>query len=126
VEKLLLQLLTSLEAVGEKHEELFDTEMRSAMRGGIFSGFIKPEPSISLPTDFGLDDEANHAVSEAIRTYVQAANAKAMELGLNFRGRLLAFQNPSVHTPSGTTYDEFFGYTSPDRWTESGEWLGRK
>ena len=127
MEELLLELLASLEAIAEEHEEISDTESREAMRRVVYKGFLKPEPSFSLPTDFGLhEDEANQQVREAIGRYIQAANVKAAELGLGFRGRLLAFQDPTIQTPSGATYDEFFGYASPDWWTESGEWLGRK
>jgi hypothetical protein len=127
MEELLLELLNTLEEVGQSHEEIADTESREAMRRAVFKGFLKPEPSFSLPTDFGLDDDnANHVVGQALGKYIQAANAKATELGLDFHGRLRAFQNPNVQTSSGTTYDEFFGYASPDWWSESGEWLGRK
>jgi hypothetical protein len=63
-------------------------------------------------------------VGEALTSYIEAARARAQELGLTFKQRLNAFQSTDVMTPSGTTADEFFGYTSPDMFTETGDWLG--
>jgi hypothetical protein len=78
MEDLLFQLLTRLEAIGQDHEELSDTESREAMRRVVFKGFLKPDPSFSMPTDFGLeDDESNQAIGDAIARYIQAASIRA-------------------------------------------------
>lgn len=127
MDDLLLQLLVRLEAIGQEHEEISDTESREAMRRAVFKGFIKPDSAFSMPTDFGLStDTANQLVGEALGDYIRSANALATEHGLHFHARLKALQNSNVVTPTGTTYDEFFGYASPEWWSESGVWLGRK
>jgi hypothetical protein len=126
VKELLLQLLLRLEAIGEQHEEIGDTVCREAMRSAVFRSFLRPEPGYDLPEDYGLmDPEANRAVGEAIADYVSAARALVPSLGLtNFQQRLTVFQDASVFTEDGSTYDEYFGYQSPERYDTDGKWLG--
>jgi hypothetical protein len=96
------------------------------MRAAVFQSFLCPEPEFELPDDYGLcDPEANTAVKEAIEDFVGAARVLAPSLGLaNFQQRLAAFQDPSVSTKSGTTYDEFFGHQVPRLYDVNGNWLG--
>jgi hypothetical protein len=63
-------------------------------------------------------------VHEALDDYIEAAKAKAKALGMTFKQRFNAFQSTDAITPHGTTADEFFGYTPPEMFTDSGEWLG--
>lgn len=127
MKELLLRLLESLEAVGEEHEELYDTVSRHAMRGAIHDGFLKPTPGYSLPSDFGLEDEeANHQVREALRKYIEAANVVASKLALDFRGRLAAFQDEEAVTEQVQSYDDFFGDIPATFFDASGNWVGGK
>jgi hypothetical protein len=122
---LLLELLLRLEAIGQEHEEIYDSEVRDQMREAVHDGFLDLVPDYRLPDTFGLaSDEGNRSVRDALSSYIEAAKAKAQELGLTFKQRLNAFQGTEAMTPAGTTSDEFFGYSSPDLFTEAGDWLG--
>ena len=70
--------------------------------------------------------EANRAIRDAIADYVSGASRLAPTLGLTtFQQRLAAFQDCSVFTEAGTTYDEFFGYQAPVWYDTDGKWLGQ-
>ncbi|HEX5105337.1 MAG TPA: hypothetical protein VFV87_16075, partial [Pirellulaceae bacterium] len=42
MDEILLALLIRLEAIGDEHEELFDSEVRERMGNAVFHGFVKP------------------------------------------------------------------------------------
>jgi hypothetical protein len=96
------------------------------MRRAIFWGFLRPKAGYELPDEFGLyTDAPNGIVREALADYISAAVALAPTIGLmNFQQRLAAFQDCSVVTENGTTYDEFFGVQSPSLYDLDGKWLG--
>lgn len=122
MEKLLADLLDALGEIAQDHEELYDCQ--DELREAIHNGFLKPVVGYALPLEYGLDsEEANHRVREALERYIEAATAKAAELGLDFHGRLDAFQNPFAPAKNHT-YDEFFGSTPPNFFNASGEWIG--
>jgi hypothetical protein len=125
VQEILLKLLRRLEPIAQQHEEIGDTESRDAMRRAVFRSFLRPEPGYELPDDLGLfDDDANREVKEAIAEYISAARVLAPSLGLTtFQHRLAAFQDCSVVTQDGTTYDDFFGHQIPSYYGPNGEWL---
>ena len=52
MDEILLELLISLEAIGEEHPELYDTACREDMADPIFDGFISADPN-SSPYTFG-------------------------------------------------------------------------
>lgn len=108
----LLELLTSLEKIGDTHEELYDTEVREAMSDVVFRAFIKPEPGYRAPDDFGLEGHAaNQEVRDALETYASRASARATQLGWNDpRARNRAFQNESIESAGGQYFDDFFGW----------------
>ena len=125
MDEILLDLLNALEAIGEKHPELYDTECREDMGDPIFAGFISADPASSgyeVPSNVGLfSDEGNLAAKTAIQTFIDKAVPLAQQLGLDtFHKRLAAFQNPEIATPNGRPYDDFFGYTDPADYDESG------
>jgi hypothetical protein len=125
--ELLLELLIRLEAIAREHEEMYDSETRDAMREAVHNGFLDMVPKYILPTGFGLEsEEGNQLVRDALGRYIHAATAKTQELGLTFKQRFNAFQSTNVITPNSTTADEFFGYTSPEMFSETGEWLGEE
>jgi hypothetical protein len=95
------------------------------MRRAIFRSFLRPEPGYELPNDYGLcDPDANRAVRAAIAEFIDAARILAPSLGLtNFQERLYAFQDNSVMTEDGSTYDEFFGHQIPELYDINGKWL---
>jgi hypothetical protein len=97
------------------------------LRSAVFRSFLRPEPGYQLPNDYGLyTGDSDRAVAEAIAEFSSAAQALAPSLGLtSFQQRLAAFQDCSVFTEAGTTYDEFFGYQAPGWYDMDGKWLGR-
>ena len=121
---ILLELLLRLEAIGNEHEELFDSEVRERMGKAIFHGFVKPMHDFQLADDFGMfSSDANAQVRFALGQYLEQANALAVNLHLNtFHQRLAAFQNDSVRTPGRVwnDSDEFFGTTNPDSYDHEG------
>jgi hypothetical protein len=122
MEEALLQLLTTLEALGETHEELYDSEVRERMGNAIRDGYVREKPNYEVPSDLGMySDEANEAVQRAIETYIAAANELARELGIvTFHDRIAAFQNGNVRVNPETAidYEELFGH-SPPEWYDS-------
>jgi hypothetical protein len=124
MERVLLDLLNALAAIGNEHEELFDSEVRERMGNAVFHGFVKPVSDFVVPEDLGMfSAEANARVKRALETYIAAARQEAESLGLvTFHQRLAAFQNPLVRTASTPwyDYDEFCGRTNPNCYDENG------
>jgi hypothetical protein len=127
MEDALLKLLTTLEALGEIHEELYDSEVRERMRNAIMDGFVREKPNFEVPRDLGMfTDEANGAVQRALEIYISAANKRSRELGIvTFHVRLAAFQNGNVrtHSETGIYYDDLFGYAPPEWYDSDGNVL---
>ena len=100
MDKLLLELLETLEEIGRSHEEIFDTVCREEMGNAVFQLFIKPSPNYDLPDDFGLfSADANQRVKTALRQYSASASELATKLGIaDFHARWAAFQNGDVRT----------------------------
>lgn len=124
MERILLELLQDLEAIGEDHEELFDSEVRDRMGEAILAGFVRSIPNYVVSDDLGMfNDRANRRVKEALQSYIEAASPLATELGLvTFHQRLAAFQNPEVRTSGHgwNNFDEFFGTTKSDCYDADG------
>ncbi len=109
----LRDLMEALEAIGQEHEELYDTEVREQMGEAVHRAFLEPEQGYSIPTEFGMfDAESNAAVGQAIAAYVARASARVAEIGLvTPKGRLDAFQDGDVCTRGEQQYpDDFFGW----------------
>ena len=125
MDEILLELLNALEAIGEKHPELYDTDCREDLAEPLFAGFISAAPDSSgykVPTNVGLfSDEGNQAAQAAIQAYIDKAVLLAAEFNLDtFHKRLAAFQNVDIATPHGRPYDDFFGWTDPADYDEAG------
>src|SRR5690242_17128429 len=120
---LLRILLNQLDAIGEQHEEIYDSECRDKMGNAVLTGFIRQVDGFLLPQDFGLfSEDANLAVRIALGTYIHEANRSAAALDLkSFFQRLNAFQNVEVRSDvQGSFYDDYFGYLHPDAFNEEG------
>lgn len=109
---LLKQVMEELEVIGQEHDELYDTDIRENLFEAVCAGFLKPQAGYRLPDDFGMaSEEANRRVKAALQRYIQAANERAVELGLTTPNqRLAAFQNGKVCTDEGQYPDDFFGW----------------
>jgi len=128
MDKLLLELLETLEEIGRSHAEIYDPLCRDAMGDAVFHLFIAPSPHYTLPAEFGLDaEEANLRVGIALRRYVESARELAAKLGLaDFHARLAAFQNGAVCTAcERRRFDAFFGWSDPTCFDSSGQVVDR-
>jgi hypothetical protein len=128
MEDVLLELLHRLEIIGDAHEELFDSDVREAMDGTVFYGFIKPRPGYILPDNFAMfSDEGNSLVKHALAWFLPAARAAGVRSGLDtFHKRLAAFQNLEVRTPQKNCYNQFFGWSNPEEFDEAGNVVPRE
>jgi hypothetical protein len=122
MKQLLRRLLNRLERVGEAHPEIFDTDVREAMGGAVFDGFVRPRTGFLLPDDFAMfSPEGNLAVREALAEFIESANLDAAGTGLSgFNARLAAFQDGKVVSRGGNYYDDFFGWADPDQFDRDG------
>ncbi len=122
IEELMLDLLRKLETIGDRDDSLFDSTVRMAMSDAIFFLFIRPKPGYRLPDDYGLPDESNRAIRDALGAYIDGALALAPALGLDtVHKRLAAFQNGEVHTEQEMfSYVDFFGHCNPKQFDDGG------
>ena len=122
MEELLNKLLQDLQVIGQDHEELEDSDVSEAMTDAIHNGFFKPKDGFVLPDEYGMYSEAaNHAIRDALATFLNKATPMADDLGLKFKERLAAFQNLDVTCgPAQTNYNDFFRFTPPDAYDDSG------
>jgi len=123
METILKKLLDQLEAIGNDHEELFDSDVRQNMSDAIFYGFIRGRSDFIIPDDLGMfSEEANKQVKFAITTFITDANHEAKQAGIHrFHDRLNAVQNNSVDSFGGLFYDDFLGHSRPELFDENGE-----
>jgi hypothetical protein len=122
LEELLRELLADLAAIAEQHEEINDTPVEEAMTEAIFNGFLKPKPNFSLSSKFGMySRKADAQVKTALSRYLKRATPLATSLGLNFHGRLEAFQNLSVtYGDAQLGYNDFFRYYPKEKYDAHG------
>jgi hypothetical protein len=112
MKKALKQLINALDQVFEEHEEVGDTDVREQMYDAVYKGFIVPQAGYTVPASFGMfSEEGNKLVRTAIQKFLAhpeiAAAAKSLKTP---EARLAAFQDTSVESNEGNTYDEYFGY----------------
>jgi len=127
MDEALKRLLNRLKAIGETHEEIYDSECRELMSRAVFEGFIRRSLQFTLPEEYGLfSAEANREVRDALSEYIDVATRISADLHLNtFHERLIAFQNPCVHSDDGEEfYDDFFGYSNPSSFDSTGGAIG--
>lgn len=121
-DKVLLELLQQLEAIGNSHEELFDSAVREAMDDVVTDGFLKPKSDFELPSAFAMfSGEADQQIADAFAWFLPAANEAAEVDALDtFQKRLTAFQNLDVRTKKKNDYSDFFGWANPKDFDEAG------
>ena len=127
MDEVLLELLERLEAVGEVHEELFDSDVRDAMDDAVFYGFIKPKAGYGLPEKFAMfTREGDQAVREVLAWFIPAAREAGERAGLDtFHKRLCAFQNHEIRTARKNDFNDFFGWSNPELFDEAGSVVER-
>jgi hypothetical protein len=122
MDEILLQLFERLELVGDQHEELYDSEVREALDRAVGDGFLMPDATFVLPTEFGMySAEANRLVCDALASFLVSARAIVASGNLQtFHQRLSAFQNENLYTARRSDYNSFFGWANPKDYDESG------
>ena len=110
--KALKKLLTSLDKIMDKHEEIGDTDVREQMYEAVYHGFIKQAPNYELPNEFGMfKPDGNERVRKALKEFIEAGKAEAIKMELDTpEARFAAFQNPNATGRDDITYDEYFGH----------------
>lgn len=105
-------LLNTLNAIGEEHEEIGDTDVREQMSAAISHGFLNPIECYNLPDSFGMfSDGANKYVKTALNQFLATVTPKIGSPGLETpKKRLNAFQDDDVESDDKTYYDDYFGY----------------
>ena len=118
----LRKLLNEVEAIGDDHEELFDTDVREAMGEALFLAILRRDEGYVLPNEYGMfSDEGNRRVAAALGSFVVAGMVECEASKLStFHQRLQAFQDSAVVTEGGNDFEEFFGWTDPDVYDEAG------
>ena len=112
MKNVLKRLLDNLDEISQQHEEVSDTDVREQMHVAIRKGFIKPEAKYIVPSKFGMfSSGGDRRVREAIVKFLAdpelAVVSKACQTP---QARLDWFQDVSVPSSAGNTYDEYFGH----------------
>lgn len=108
----LKRLLDRVDTVFEEHSEVRDTDVREHIARAIHKGFIARQVGYVLPATFGMfSREGNEKVREAIQRFLCDPEVTAAAISLETdAARLKAFQDISVVSGGGRTYDEYFGH----------------
>ena len=104
-------LLYELEEFGEKHSELYDTDVRERMWAVVEGILIKQCTTADVPDELGMfSSDANEQLKQIlIRNLEQLRDVfEAFELDTE-RKRLASFQNERLHTEKGHYVEDFFG-----------------
>jgi len=107
----LTQLLFALDRVQDEHREVCDTVVRDILRRVITEAFILPQPRFVMPTAFGLYSAVGNAkVQAALENFLSHPDVQSAFVSLTPEQRLAAFEDISVRSDSGFTYDSFFSH----------------
>jgi hypothetical protein len=104
-------LLEDLEAVADKHEEIFDTEVRGRMWEYLEARFIQHKKATPLPTDFGMfTPEGNEQIRIAFAQNTENLDTIIKIFYLDTeKKRKVTFTNPKLISAGGNHLDDFFG-----------------
>ena len=117
-----MNLLNDLERIGDKHEELYDSEVREQAGNALMESFVRNTSGYTIPMSLGMcSGTTNAMLRAAISQFVDCASAicKAEQI-TGFHHRLLLLQDNIVKTKQGKDYDEFIGHTPPDWYDPEG------
>jgi len=111
IAELLKKLLTRMDGIMEKHDELQDTDVRDQVHEAVFDAFVLAKADYELPEEFGMSTKAgNKRVRSALAAFLTKATSVATKANLNpGPPRLAAFQDIEVTSDNGSTYDDYFG-----------------
>ena len=107
----LTQLLFALDRVQDVHGEVCDTVVRDVLRRVITEAFVLPKPSFVMPSAFGLySADGNAEVRAALGCFLSHPEVQRARASLSPEERLVAFEDISVKSDRGHTYDCFFSH----------------
>lgn len=104
--------LDDLEKVGERHSELFDTDVREQLWAVIERKYVKLDHAYEIPQSFGMFSEAGNSELRAVLVLhlaklIKLAQTDNLDSGTK---RLDYLQNVNVRSKlHGYSYDEFIG-----------------
>ena len=104
----LKRLLTALDAIAAKDDDITDTEVRERLYKAVYNGFIVQTPGYTLPSYYSLYKvkECNEMVREALTEFVSAACKSGAATA---EQRFAEFQDDDVLSDSGHDYNWYFG-----------------
>lgn len=105
-------LLDALDVISEAHGEIYDTAVRDRLSEAISKRFIEPDPNFRLPRSFAMFTAGgNRAIRPALEAFLNSPEVqKAAQNLKTARERLDAFQDITIKSGLGKTYDEYFGH----------------
>jgi hypothetical protein len=111
MKKALKQLLDALDSLAEEgQEELSDTAVREEMYAAVHNTLIEPQPDYRLPDEFMMFTPEGNLKVKAILAefFAHPEFAEAARLPTR-KARQAAFEDGTVESSKGNTYDEYFG-----------------
>jgi hypothetical protein len=117
IKKALKQLLTALDRIYAKHEEVGDSDVRDRMYAAIYRSFIQPQRGYALPAKLGMfTDKGNELLRMALHKFLTHPEVLAASRALRSpQDRFAALQDNDVQTSNDTTWFEYFGYSNKVR-----------
>jgi hypothetical protein len=117
LKKALRQLLTALDRIYAKHEEVGDTDVREQIYAAIHKSFIKPRRDYLLPNKLGMfSGTGDDLVRAAIHKFLTHPEVAAASRSLKSpEDRFAAFQDGDIETSEGTSYFDYFGHSNKPR-----------
>jgi hypothetical protein len=105
-------LLEDLEALGEDHVELYDTDVRERMWAVVDRVLLKQGGNRTVPDDLGmLTAEGNRKLKTVLEENLERVAATFAVFKLNTEhDRRRSFLNPNLKSESGRRVEDFFGH----------------
>jgi hypothetical protein len=111
IKKALKQLLTTLDKIFAKQEELGDSDVRDRLTAAIHKGFVHQQAR-ALPETFGMfTEDGEKRVRAAVTSFLAHSDVLAAPKSLKTpENRLQAFQDDEARSSENNNYSEYFGY----------------
>ena len=110
VRTLLVRFLDDLEAIGERHEEVYDTDVRERLGERIEELFVARARGPELDLDLGMfSPEGNELVGRALLRFLTAAVEAGGAIS-DPTARRAAVWDADATSTSGASVDEFLGW----------------
>ncbi|MCL2119689.1 MAG: hypothetical protein FWH27_14835 [Planctomycetaceae bacterium] len=120
----LRDLLNRCDAVAQLYPEITDTAVREEMACAILEGFYRLDENYCYtPRQFAMySDDGNTKVMAVLYAFISEAIEAAKCEGLDtFHKRFAAFQNRSIVSDEGHSFDYYFGHWNTEDFDEDGK-----